>query len=244
MNTYNRMSFWIRIPIHAASLRADGNLNTDVGTYVKRIAHADVHSDEAGGFHGYHKLDLPNTNTWTKVVLNMHPSHTRATPGSKEEGNRPHPTGEPNYNYFDTLTRFYISQELHAPTSYPAMFAFDDFQFYQESAEENDEQVYGIAATVVPGTKTLIMTWNRDKNENTVRHEVRYAFSNIHDLGWNLRDARAGGTVAPRGWQGYNGMLYTTNLLPLAGKKTLFLAIKPANSQRFSQIELPLTIAK
>ena len=34
-----------------------------------------------------------------------------------------------------------------------------------------------IVATVVPGENRLILTWNRNKDENTVSHEVRYAVS-------------------------------------------------------------------
>ena len=243
MNTYNRFSFWIKVPPAALPARTDGINNVDVGTYVKRVANPDVYSDETGGFHGYHGLNLPNTNTWTKVVLNMHPGHTRSTPGGIEEGNRPHPTDEPNYNYFDTLTRFYIAQESAAPTSYPATFALDEFQFYQEPHAENDDQVYGIAATVVPKENKLILTWNRNKDENDVKHEVRYAFSSIHDLGWDHATRAPDGILTPKGWQGYNGMLYTTDRLPLKNKQTLFLAIKPVNSRKFAQIELPLLSA-
>jgi len=48
-----------------------------------------------------------------------------------------------------------------------------------------------------------------------------------------------GGKIAPPGLQGYNGMVYTTTDIPLEGKQAIFLAIRPANAARFSQVELP-----
>jgi hypothetical protein len=35
-------------------------------------------------------------------------------------------------------------------------------------------------------------------------------------------------------------MVYTTTDIPLEGRKAIFLAIRPANATRFSQIELPI----
>jgi hypothetical protein len=45
---------------------------------------------------------------------------------------------------------------------------------------------------------------------------------------------------APPGFQGYNGMVYTTTDIPLEGGKGVFLATGPQNASRFSQIELPM----
>jgi hypothetical protein len=241
-NTFNRMSFWIKCPVNAVPLRTDGRANTDVGTYVKRIKDADGHSDEAGGNHWYHGMNLANTGTWTKVVLNMHPHHYRGASGQTEHHNQPHPTGGQEYNYFDTLTRFYIAAESYTPPTYPLVYHLDQFEFYQESHTENDEQVYTIAATVVPADNRLILTWSRDKDQNNTKHEVRYAFSSIHEIGWDRAMPAPDGIVSPPGWQGYNHMLYVTTKLPLVGKRTVFLAIKPEGAKLFSQIELPLTV--
>jgi len=214
----------------------------DVATYVKRIENADGHSDETGGNHWYHGMNLANTGTWTKVVLNIHPHHYRGASGQTEHHNQPHPTGERDYNYFDTLTRFYISAESASPLVYPLVYHLDQFEFYQESHAENDEQVYTIAATVVPAENRLILTWSRDKDQNTTKHEVRYAFSDVHEIGWDHAMPVPDGIVVPRGWQGYNHMLYVTTKLPLAGKPIVFLAIKPEGAKLFSQIELPLIV--
>jgi len=239
-NTYNRLSFWIKCPTNAVPLRTDGRSNMDFGTYVKRIANADRHSDETGGGHWYHLLNVAPTGTWSRVIINMHPHHYRGRSGSMEQHNQPHPTGEEKYNYFDTLTRFYISAQSEQPSSYPAVYRLDEFEFYQEPHSENDEQVYSIAATVAPAENRLILTWSRVKDENTARHEVRYAFESVHELGWEKATPAPDGSVKPPGWQGYNGMLYSTTKLPLAGKEKVYLAIKPEGAGLFSEIALPL----
>ncbi len=149
--------------------------------------------------------------------------------------------GEWRFNTFDTLTRFYIAAESYMPPSYPLVYRLDQFDFYQESHAENDEQVYTIAATVVHADNRLVLTWSRDKDQNNTKHEVRYAFSNIHEIGWDRAVPAPDGIVTPPGWQGYNHMLYVTTKLPLAGKPTIFLAIKSQGAKLFSQIDLPLT---
>jgi len=239
-NTYNRMIFWVQSPTNGRPLRTGGQQNMDVGTYTKRVRNADTHSDETGGGHWYHLLNVAPTGTWTKVVLNMHPHHYRGDSGGKEQHNQPHPTREKDYNYFDTLTRFYISSEGRPLVSYPAVYKLDEFEFYKEPNEENDDQVYAIAATWVPAEKRLILTWSRPKNENAIRHEVRYVFSDIHELGWEKATPAPNGVIKPPGDGGYNGMVYSTTEIPLAGKTEVFLAIKPENAKLFSLIRLPL----
>lgn len=241
MNTYNRLSFWMQVPANGLRLLETGQENVQVGTYVKRVRGADARSDEAGGNHGRRHFNVAPTGTWTKLVMNMHPSHFRGQSGGKEHGNQPHPTGEPEHNYFDTLTRLYLDASRGRPASYPAVYRLDEFRFYREPHEENDEQVYSIAATRVPDTNELIVTWSRAKNEESIRHEVRYAFSDIHALGWEKATPAPKGVVKSLGSGGYNGMLYRSTELPLAGKAVVYLAIKPENAKLFSQIGLPLS---
>jgi VCBS repeat-containing protein len=243
-NTYNRMSFWIQAPTNATSLSTNGGHNYELGTYVKRVANADPHSDETGGGHWYHFLNIAPTGTWTKVVINAHPDHFRGGNGDKEWPDQTHPTGESQYNYFDAMTRFYIEQPYYTPPSYPETFRMDSFQFYQETAQENDDQVRSIAVTISPRDNRVILTWDRNKDQNSIKQEVRYAFSDIHELGWDNATPAPDGILAPPGQNGYNGMVYDTTKLPLAGNgnRTLYLAIKPQGSSVFSQIDLPLSV--
>jgi len=238
-NTYNRMSFWIQVPRNARPLARGGRETIQFGTYVKRIQGEDNRSDETGGNHWYHHLNLPATGTWTKVVLNMHPHHFRGASGGTEHGNQAHPTKEEQYNYFDTLTRFYM-EGISKPSSYPAVYRLDEFVLFREPNEEADELVYSIAATYVRDERQLILTWSRNKNEEKVRHEVRYAFESIHMIGWDKATPAPGGTITPPGVGGYNGMVYTTTDVPTEGKSVIFLGMRPEKASRFSQIELPI----
>jgi len=246
-NTYNRLRFWIKSPTAAAPHQTTGQSNFEFGTYVKRVNNPDPKSDESGGNHFYHHLNLPNSGTWTQVILNMHPSHVRSEPGSKEHGNQPHPTGEKEYNYFDALTRFYI-QALNPPSRYPATYFLDEMEFYREPHEENDDAIYSITATHVPMKNRVIVTWTRNKDENNVKHEVRYSFKDVHQIGWEAADPAPQGIITPPGDQGYNSMVYDTTDLPLKKqpvtslKEYLYVAVKPKNSKLFSQIAIPLTL--
>jgi hypothetical protein len=238
-NTYNRLRFWIRLPDGATPHCTDGRSNLNVGTYVKRIKNPDPRSDEAGGDHYYHLINVPALGCWTQVVLNMHPDHRRGNGGNEDPGDLTHPTGEADYNYFDTLTRFYIQDE-RPPARHPASILLDEFEFYEETAKENDERVYSLTATYVPQSNRLLVNWRRRKSDNDVRHEVRYAWEDIHKIGWKRARAAPQGVIRPPGWGGYNGMVYDSLALPLRGRGEVYIAIKPENSDLFSQIVVPL----
>ena len=238
-NTYNRMRFWIKLPTNHPLIRTDGGQNIEFGTYVKTVADADLYSDETGGGHYYHGINAPALGAWTQVVVNMHPDHRRGDSGYIDPGDQSHPTGEPQYNYFDCLTRFYISEPYTAPTSYPADFRIDDIEFFREPHRENDDQVSSITSTYVPMTNRLIVTWNRQKAEDAIRHSVRYSFQSIHQGGWQSATPCPGGEITPTD-KGF-GMVYNTSSLPLRQRSVVYIAIKPENSRLFTQIAVPLS---
>jgi hypothetical protein len=238
-NTYNRMQFWIRAPSSAPLHKTDGTFNVEIGTYVKRLKDPDNYNDETGGGHYYHQMNIPATGQWTKVVLNAHPNHRRGESGAKDHGFLSHPTGEEAYNYFDTLTRFYI-QYFRSPSTYPAVHLLDEFEFVKEPRAENDDQVYSLCASYVPDKNRLIITWSHRKDQLKIPHEIRYSFKDIHALGWAAAQSAPKGIVFPSGNLGYNGMTYDTTELPLAGRSDVFVAIKPRNSELFTQVAIPL----
>ena len=256
-NTINRLRFWIQRPTTAYGVDPGGNFyNFQVGTYVKEVTHsaADAydwsHSDEFGGNHYYHLIGLPNfgPGTWTQVILNMHPDHRRGDDGGLEHGVVQYPTatdGEnggddpPNtYNYFDTLTRLYLDEESAPATG---TYRLDEFEFYRETAVENDYQVYSITSTYVPQTNRLVITWKRPKPEDTILHEVRYSFTDIHASGWPAATPAPNGVITPPHDGAYNGMFYDTTALPLSGHSLVYIAVKPQNSDLFTQVAVPLT---
>jgi hypothetical protein len=249
-NTYNRLSFWVKLPTTDTAYTTDGSQNLEFGTYVKQITNPDLTSDEAGGEHYYHELNIPALGTWTQVVINMHPDHRRGDPGSTDPGVLNYPTtstyggGDPanTYNYFDTLTRFYLQEPYSDPSSHPADYLFDQFSFYKEPYQENDTQVYDLTSSYRASDNRLVVTWSRDKAEDTVNQEVRYAFSDIHQLGWANATAAPNGTITPPGGGAYNNMVYDTTGINMAGHSVVYIAIKPQNSSQFTEIAVPLNV--
>ncbi len=239
-NTYNRMRFWMKVPVISTSHQTNGRWNFNVGTYGKSVGTPDWYNDATGGGHFYHHINTPALGQWVQVILNMHPNHRLGDEGWMEPGNLPHPTGEDAYNYFDAMTRFYIAEFDSDPVVVPRTYLLDQMEFYREPYEENDEQVYSITAVYEPPTNRLIVTWNRNKNENDIAHEVRFAFANIHAIGWDAATPAPDRVVLPPGWQGYNAMVYDTTSLPLAGRPKVYIAIRPVGATLFSQIAVPL----
>jgi hypothetical protein len=144
------------------------------------------------------------TGSWSVVELNTHPDHWRGAEGGMEHGPAPYPTGERGYNYYDALTRFYVDIFTDAP---PATFLIDEVEFCRDPNPENDAQIYAFVATYVPESNRVVVTWDRHKDENEVVHEVRYAFEDIHAIGWDAAMSAPDGTLVPPGDQGYNNGL-------------------------------------
>jgi RNA polymerase sigma factor (sigma-70 family) len=242
-NTYNRLTFWIKLPtpIEERAYRSNGEASVTVGTYCKRITDAHPGNDEVGGGHWYHRVNVPATGHWAQVVLNTHPHFGNVGNSGADVAMLEHPTGESRYNYFDTLTRFYISVRS-PPAKYPADYLIDEIRFERQPKPESDTQVFSIAATHVAETNRVIVTWSRPKGEDSVKHEVRYAFQDVHKIGWDQAQPAPGGLIAPAGTGTANGMVFDTTELPLAGQSVVYIAIKPQNARLFSQVAVPLTL--
>jgi hypothetical protein len=236
-NTYNRLKFWVKLPPGIKRV-GGGKQNMSFGTYYRK-SDGNVQSAESGGNHPYHFYDLESTGEWHQIIVDTHPNHIRGVTGSREHGNMSHPTKEANFNYFDSITRFYFDMDGNAPNR-PADFYFDDFELYTANPNENIEQVYSLHGVYNKKSNQIIVGWMRDKNQNDIKHEVRYAFSDIYDSGWDLALKAPAGIITPSGWGGHNGMNYRTNKILLQDHNVLYLAIKPENSDQFRQIEIPL----
>src|SRR5205823_4960049 len=135
--------------------------NARIEVAVKRVSDPSIASDTDGGFAGYHSINLPPTGTWAKVVLNAHQYHTEGVDDATDTGVRLHPTNEPDYNYFDALSRFTVKAD--APSRYPATYLVDGMRFVTEDAPEPDDQIYSVAGTYDPTQNLVIVTWNHRK---------------------------------------------------------------------------------
>lgn len=234
----NRMRFWIKLP-PGPVLSTYGNHNFQFGTYIRCSTCGGA---EDGGGHFYHHYDLTTTGQWEQIIVDTHPNHSRGDDGNAERGDRLHPTQEPGYTYFDLLTRFYLDFP-YTSFSQPAHFYMDGFEVFEEQRPENTDQVYSVHSVYVPATNKVAIGWMRRKDEDQVRHDVRYAFSDVFSIGWASATPAPGGTITAPGSGGYNGMSWSTTALNLAGRTVLYVAIKPQNSALFRQIAIPLSSA-
>jgi hypothetical protein len=231
----NRMRFWMLLP-PGTDEAGGGNHNFEFGTYIRCSACGGA---EDGGGHYYHHFDLPYTGVWHQLIVDTHPNHLRGNSGGTELGDLPNPTNEPGFTYFDLMTRFYLDFP-YDKFPMPAVFYMDNFEVYEEQRPENTEQVYSLNAVYVPSTNMVRVGWARRKDQDTVKHDVRYAFSDIHSIGWAAATPAPNGTVTPPGTSGYNGMEWSTTGLNLSGKSVVYVAIKPQNSSLFRQIAVPV----
>jgi hypothetical protein len=231
----NRMRFWILLPPGTDTANG-GNHNFEFGTYIRCSTCTEA---EDGGGHFYHHYDLSYTGAWHQMIVDPHPNHSRGGSGGTEWGELLYPTNEPGFTYFDLMTRFYLDFP-YEQFPMPAVFYIDDFELYEEQRPENVDQVYSINAVHVPNSNTVRVSWMRRKDQDSVKHEVRYSFSDIHSIGWNAATPAPNGTITPPGTAGYNGMDWSSSALPLAGKSLLYIAVKPQNSNLIRQISIPL----
>src|SRR5262249_20354000 len=58
--------------------------------------------------------------------------------------------------------------------------------------------------------------------------------------GWAAATAAPNGIITPPGSGGYNNMVYDTTGLSLSGHSVVYIAIKPQNSNLFTEIAIPL----
>lgn len=234
----NRMRFWLKLPPGLAH-GTSGTHNFEFGTYIRCSTCTGA---ETGGNHYYHLFDFASTGVWEQVILDTHPDHVRGGDGNAEQPNLLHPTNEAGFTYYDLMTRFYLDFPYHK-FALPADFHIDGVELYEETRQENVDQIRSIHAAYVPQTNEVQLGWRRKKTEDAVKHEVRYAFSDIHSIGWLAATPAPDGLVTPPGTAGYNGMLWSATTIDVVGRTNLYIAIKPQNSALFRQVVVPIAAA-
>lgn len=256
----------------------------NVGTYVRSSWADWTGQAEDGGWHFYHMFYVPHTEEWHQVIVDMHPTATRSGAalwdGQFANGNgdlwatcctpvvpdgranwTAYPTnqqngthGEPAYNYFDALTRFYVAGNVAQgdgpalPSAlFPLVFRMDQFEFYYDPNPANVTDVYSLNGVYRPRDNYLYVGWNRNKfkdvtwNSWTMAYDVRYSFTDIFKSGWNAATPAPNGTgVKPPAGLGFNMMRYETTQINVGQHDTLYVAIKPQDTSSFNQIAIPL----
>lgn len=230
----NRLRFWIKVP-SSVKKAGGGNHNFEFGTYLARSG--SEAAGETDNHHHYHVYDIGYTGEWEQVIVDTHPDHIRGANGNAEHPDLLYPYKDGN-TYFDLMTRFYLDfPYITAGGNY----LIDGFELYQDTNPQNVDQVRALHAVYVPATNQVSVGWARRKDEDSVKHEVRYAFTDIFSTGWAGATVAPGGTITPPGTGGYNNMSWSTTSIDLSGRSVLYVAIKPQNSSLFSQIAIPLS---
>lgn len=235
-DTFNRMRFWILLP-PGVTAKSPGYSNFDIGTYLRKSnPTGSGNNQEEGGGHWYHLYNFDYTGEWHQVIMDTHPSDARGKPSGRELGDQEYVTGEFGvWNYFDALTRFYIHQSQ--TSQYNVGYYLDGFELYHDPNPGNVDQVFSLNGVYVPSSNTIQVGWSRRKDEATIKHEVRYSFSDIHASGWEAA-TEAPGIVESNHNSGRSTMGYVSDQIDVTGHDKIYIAIKPENSNLFRQIAI------
>jgi len=238
-NRINRLRFWIKFDNPSFAPRSNpASHNFEFGTFIRCPTCTGQESDNN---HWYHFVSLGYMGgVWQQVIIDTHPDHQRGMNGDIEWPDQLHIYG-PNYTYFDLMTRFYFDLPYGAlPTG--SHVYIDGVELYEETNNENIDQVRSLTAAYVPATNQLRVSWRgRKDQQETLKHDVRYSFSDIFVSGWAAAIPAPNGTVGPTCCGGDNGLEYSTTTINVSGHTNLYVAIKPQNSSLFRQIVVPLS---
>jgi hypothetical protein len=229
----NRLRFWIKVP-PSVQRAGGGDHNFEFGTFLARSG-AEA-SGETDNHHHYHFFDIGYSGQWEQIIVDTHADHIRGAVGDAEQPDLLYPYQDGN-TYFDLMTRFYL--DFYYITT-AGDYYIDGFELYQDQNPQNVDQVRNLQAVYIPNTNEVRVQWGRRKDQTTVLHEVRYAFTDIFSIGWANATPAPNGTITPPGSGGFNRMSWSATTINLSGRSTLYVAIKPQNSSLFSQISIPL----
>lgn len=245
LNTVNRLEFWMKLPAgYSYDERGVGNHQVEFGTFLHRV------EDELNGSyvsdtldHWYHFFAVETTGRWERCIVDMHPDHRRGeTPNVFDQPDNPTAAlalYNSAYNYFDLMTNFYV--DFIYDSGNLGEHRLDGFRFYQETNTENTEQIRALHGVYVPADTSVEVGWSYSKSagQSGETYRVRYAFSDIHVLGWaNATDAPSGTIVA----SGDGGnMRYVNTTIDVGANTSIFIAIKTDSTAAIRQIEIPTT---
>ena len=246
---YNKLSMWFYIPQNVITYKADGRANLHLGTYFRGTAGDRTTWNADGGTHGYHYIDVESKPVWQHLILDMHPTHlVGETPTTEWGKTKEYPTNTAGRNYWDSLTRFYWNMFFLDSTPHPYTIYWDRFAFYEDTNQTagnvNWDFVANIVASYNSSTNEIDIGWQnrKDASTNNLTHDVRYAFSSIHDLGWDnasVAGTAVGGTVD----KVYGHMRFQTTSIDVSGQTSIFMAIKPTDETLFHEVEIPMNPA-
>jgi hypothetical protein len=232
----NRIRFWIKMPASMPQSNPAKH-NFEFGTYIRCST---CYFAEDGGNHYYHFFDFYNAEgEWQQAIVDMHPDHQRGGFGNAEWPDNPPTTPlSIGYNYFDLMTRFYFDFPYTFVNNGDHVY-IDGVEAYIEPNAENTEQIRSLTGVYIPKTNELRLGWTRRKDQElSPNFDVRYAFSDIHAMGFT--SATLAATVPPNCCNGDNMTSYSTTGISVSGQSMIYMAIRPVGATLFRQIAIPI----
>lgn len=228
-SAFNRLSFWVKHPVGYPPVLGGRHL-IELGTYSK--AENDTGNTSQGN-HFYHYYDLL-PGVWTKVILDNHAQH--------EVGGAPSDRGiivpAANWNYHDSLTRFYWDAPyVTTHAAYPNKFYFDQFLFYNETGQDDVTNIASLEASYDATSHLLHLGFVRTNGSGDVTFTVRWSYTDINALGFV--NATLLGTVSADGLGDYVNK-YVNGTVSLTGP-AVYIAVQAAGKSTFRQMKLELT---
>lgn len=271
-NYYDRLRFWIKLPVEFGETSYPSYQNLDIGAYVRATWAPDTEQEE-GGWHYYHKLNVAQTGQWQQVILDGQVQtirqagpHQDVTPlGSGTvtkaawdiqeasadpiadtafDGNN----WEAGVNYFDQLTGLYIDSGLYveddgANIAYPISVLIDEMEFYKEPYEEcAPELVCSMTCGYNPVGNRLHAQWRSNPFDGS-----RFT----HEAVYSFSDIHANGwasgtSIALEGsgaWASNNDYRLEATGITMGANDVVYVAIRPVGTTLFRQLSVPITQA-
>lgn len=266
---YNRLRSWVRVNTNYVAPGTDtqGFESFNIGTYIRSSDNdwAALNEVGPGANHWYNFYRLTGTGTWWQVVIDSHPTATRAG-GYPGPGGSPgwdtisdlwepqnyglygteYPTFEAGQNHMDRLSNLYWAFSSNFSPGATGNHDIDAIEFYRDPYDvignrlANIKNVHTTASNYRASDNLLSLSWNRWMGDDVTPHDVRIAFSDIYELGWD--NATPLMTVNPTLGSGpFNVMWLENNTINMGANDFIYIAIKPQGDALFNQIVHPVT---
>ena len=254
----HRLMMWI--PEHASGVETDGRTTTvHWATHCRYHDAADNVSESDNG-HWYHYYSPRNYQGWNMLLVDAVPHHRRNGSSSSENHDvyYPWPEHSPGYNYFDLMCRYYV-RHWHRNDINPEEIDWFQQNYYLDMFEwwddENDEDIkltYAISGSYDEAGDFFKIQWSGVKPYSTPQEwELRYAFSDVHQLGWDNLNTLSNGVIS-RDTTG-NGVFHAgaftyfdsvSGEINVAGQPHVHFALRATNpepdSGTFRQFHIPV----
>ena len=238
-NTYNRMRIMMYLPADTYVGPDDGHTDWHIGTYMRHPNDPIDKQESAtigGEGHGYHYYKNIASDCWVQYVVDPQPDKIR--------NNKVYPipymeypfADEPAFNYFDSFTDVYTKSKIDY-LSYPQDVYCGHIELWKDNNPETSDYIYSLSSAYTASDDTYHLNWSRIRNRiTTTSCEIRYAYSDIHTLGWANAISPPDNVALPPTTNDYHEMIWRSDQINAAGNDNIYFAIKHDLDPSFRQI--------